>query len=64
MKIRRDRSIGFRRATVFSVGISIQKDLSITDAVGRRCATPNDSKELRTLRFGQVNMIDFIHDIL
>jgi len=64
MKIRRDRSIGFRRAAVFSIDISIQEDLSIADAVGRRCTTPNDSDELRTLRFGQINVINFIHVIL
>ena len=61
MKIRRDRSISFRRTVIVSIDISIQKDLGSADTIGRRCATLNDSNELRTLGFRQINKVNFIH---
>ena len=61
MKIRRDRSIGLRRTAIVSIEISIQKDLGSADTIGRRCTTLNDSNELRTFGFGQINKMNFIH---
>jgi hypothetical protein len=64
MKIRRDRRIGFWRIAIFSIDVSVQEDLGIADTISWSCPSLNESDEVRALRFGQINKVNFIHAIL
>lgn len=61
MKVRRDRRIGFRRTAVSSIDVGVQEDLGIVDTIDRSRPALNESDQLRALKFGQINVVNFIH---